>query len=110
MANSIELATFDWRRRHVPQADRLLDFVVCVRACACDVNQQLVRKSRLAGSAKKNVCVCVGVGVGVGVTKTHHLSSAWRFLSRCDLISGWFGTCRSRIRPRPGSLDALSMN
>lgn len=58
MANSIELATLDWRCRHVTQADRLLDFSFCVCACACDASQQLVRKSTLGGSAKKKMCAC----------------------------------------------------
>lgn len=60
MANSIELTTFDWRRRHVTEADRLSDccVCVCVCACACDVNQQLARKSSLGGSGKKKMCAC----------------------------------------------------
>lgn len=78
MANSIELATLDWRCRHVTQADRLLDFFflrVCVCACARDASQQLVRKSTLGGSAKKK---CARVGVGVGGAE-RHLSPARRF-------------------------------
>lgn len=55
MANSIELATFGRRRRHVTQADRLLDFL-CV--CVYMRHNSTTREKEQTGWRRQKMWVC----------------------------------------------------